>query len=176
MYLLYPLNIEQPQFFCVKPVVFNFFPNILIRISCPQLAPSVSSDWEWVLWLYCWLEFYIWCSSGLWISHVQNSFCKKRDKNKKTTLSFRNLNCLLFYPLKLLWRHHIKYFVTMISQQVNTFKETSTSLIAAIVKRQAKKWTIYSSFSPLSFFFLTQKKVDICQACITKNRYRKKDN
>lgn len=38
MYLLYPLNIEQPQFFCVKPVVFNFFPNILIRISCPHFA------------------------------------------------------------------------------------------------------------------------------------------
>lgn len=127
--------------------------------------------------LFCWIGLYS-MLMGLWISHVQNSICKKRGKNGMSILTFWTLNCPLFGPPKLLWAVWVamQHRVTMISQQEDTCKETHTGVRASTVKWQAEKWTVHSRFSFLSFFFKTQQKADICQVCITNTGYRKKDN
>lgn len=62
--------------------------------------------------------------------------------------------------------------VTTILQQEDTFKETSTSLIASVVKCELKSERCTQDF--LFFSFLTQQKADISQVFTTRTGYRKK--
>lgn len=122
--------------------------------------------------LFCWVGLHL-MLMGLWLSHVQNSVCKKRGENGMSIMSFWTLNWPFQTPMGFMG-----HYATYSHKDITTGRHFQGNQHQCdSLHCQMTSWKVNNALKIFCYFLFlkTQQKVDICQVCLTKPVYRKKD-